>query len=93
MIIGKFHEFPNYDELVAFLESRYEHVQSGFQCDYWIWIDRDNDRFQIDNFTSMDMELKSKNPDYPLAAEVIAFLAESYALDILDEPELEAHEE
>ena len=92
MIIGKFHNFPNYDELVAVLERHYDDVQSGYQSDYWVWINKDNDRFQIDNFTSVDMEMKSKNPDYPLAEELIAFLAERYALDIFDEPELEAHE-
>ena len=45
--------------LVAYLKTRFPKLDSGLQCDSWIWIWFGDDKVAIDTFTSMKHLVKS----------------------------------
>lgn len=78
-------------ELVAFLSKHFFRVESGLQCDSWVWILDGAEKVAIDTFTSMKHQVKSPKPG-PHVQAVIEALLTNYTLKVCDEPELEAHE-
>ena len=97
MIFGELQYQKHYDEmhreLVEFIEKRFSNVESGHQGDSWIWVIDENDKVQIDTFSSMHHQVKSPYRDSKLVHKVIRELKDSYSVSIYPEPELEAHEE
>lgn len=95
MLFGKFREYPKFRHLVQFLRNKYSSpkLKFGQQGDDWIWIHDGTDEVSLDNFTSFDMEIKCSNPSAPILQEVVDYLSTKYDLDMLDEPEYEAHED
>lgn len=92
MIVARFTSSPNFDRLVSRLKRRFENVQSGQQCDHWIWIDRGGERVAIDTFTSVLFEVKTKQPEGELVSEVLEDLEKRFQVEALKEPEPEPHE-
>ncbi len=96
MIYARFSHDVDYEdfhpELDQYIRSAFENVQSGLQCDSWIWIIEGSDKVEIDTFYSHRHEVKSPNENSELAISVIKFLCEKYDLEILVKPEYEPHE-
>ncbi len=96
MIYARFTHDVNYEEfhseLDTYIRSNYENVQSGLQCDSWIWITEGHDKVEIDTFYSHKHEIKSPDKNSLLVKKVIAYINKKYDLDILQIPEPEPHE-
>ena len=97
MIFGELQYEKHYDEmhleLVEFIEKRFSKVESGHQGDSWIWVLDENDKVQIDTFSSMYHQIKSPYRNSKLVYKVILELQRSYSVSVYPEPELEVHEE
>ena len=95
MVFAKIHYSKPYEEMhdgmLSFLESRFDRVQGGLQCDSWIWIHFGHDKVAVDTFTSMNHEVKSATHGKHVG-EVMRALQEKYQVEVYPEPETEAHE-
>ncbi len=80
-----------HDDLVEYLSSEFIDVKYGFQSDSWIWINIENNKVDVDSFTSHKHWIKSDNPGNHVET-VIKTLMLKYPIIILDEPENEPHE-
>lgn len=78
-------------ELVAFVKSRFPTVNSGFQCDSWIWIYLGDEKVAIDTFSSTKHWIKSSRPG-PHVDKVIQALRATYSVRVYPAPESEPHE-
>jgi len=96
MIYARFTHEVNYEdfhsELDDYIRSHFENVQSGLQCDSWIWVIDGEDKVEIDTFYSHKHEVKSPNHNSLLVNRVIDIINKKYDLDILQTPEYEPHE-
>lgn len=81
-----------HDELVEYLKASFSEIQSGHQCDSWIWITDGSEKVEIDTFTSMKHQIKSAH-EGNLVQKVMSTLADKYKLRVYESPELEGHEE
>jgi len=77
--------------LVAYLRTRFPKLDSGLQCDSWIWIWFGDDKVAIDTFTSMKHLVKSSRSGEHVDA-VIRALIQQYTVKVYPTPELEPHE-
>lgn len=84
---GDFHA-----ELVGFICAHFSHVDSGIQSDSWICIFDDGQKVQIDTFSSMKHQIKSRN-NGSLVQSVIETLLRKYNVLVFKEPELEGNED
>jgi hypothetical protein len=78
-------------ELVEFLKSRFPKMDSGLQCDSWIWIYLGDEKVAIDTFSSTKHWIKSSRPG-PHIDKVIQALQATYSVDVYSAPEPEPHE-
>ncbi len=78
-------------ELVAFISANFLRVESGIQGDSWIWIYNGDEKVQIDTFSSMKYQIKSRNKAL-LVQSVIATLLRLYTVLVFEEPQLEGNE-
>lgn len=74
-----------YYELLDYLKQHFSEIESGIQCDAWIWIFQDNQKVAIDTFDSMEFEIKSDKMN-PLLLKVIEVLQENYRVHVFSEP-------
>lgn len=81
-----------HDGIRSLLEGRFDHVDSGLQGDSWIWIWIEEDKVEIDTFTSMKHQIKSSRAGSHVDS-VIDALKSHYTIHEYPAPELEAHEE
>ena len=79
-------------ELLAFVGEHFSQVKSGLQGDSWIWIFDDEEKVQIDTFSSMKHQIKSPKAGRHVQ-KVIDTLHLKYKLNVYEEPELEGHED
>lgn len=97
MIFAELEYSEHYDEmhaaLVAFIESKFEKVESGHQGDSWVWIFSGGNKVAIDTFSSMKHQVKSDKVENELLRVVIDTLQKQYKLKIFNNPEPEAHED
>ncbi len=97
MIFAEIRYQKHYDEmhkeLVDFIEARFANVESGHQGDSWIWVLEEGDKVEIDTFSAMTHQVKSRFKDSKLVHEVIRELNDNYSLVIYPKPELEAHDD
>ncbi len=82
-----------HEPLLKHVKSKFKQVDSGHQCDSWIWIYEGDHKVMIDTFSSMNHQVKSEKKENPLVQKVIDVLKEKYNVIIFSDPELEAHEE
>ena len=84
MIYARFTHNANYEEfhseLDQYIRLKYKNVQSGLQCDSWIWVTEDDDKVEIDTFYSHKHEVKSPNKNSILARRVIEYIHKKYEL-------------
>ena len=80
-----------HDELVALLKANFATVESGHQCDSWIWVLDGEEKVAIDSFSSMKHQLKSVAAGAHVQ-NVISLLAGQYKLKIKSPPKSEGHE-
>ena len=96
MIFAKIHYEQPYeavhDGMLSFLESRFDRVKGGLQCDSWIWIQLGGQKVAVDTFTAMTHEVKSASAGSHVD-EVLSALSERYSVEVYAEPEMEAHED
>jgi len=81
-----------HDKIMSFIESRFDSVQGGLQCDSWIWVQFGDAKVEIDTFSGVTHEVKSFASGKHVDA-VISALQERYSVDVYEEPETEAHED
>lgn len=81
-----------HQELVMFVSDHFSKVKFGLQGDSWIWVFDDDVTVEIDTFSSMRHQVKSKNAGAHVQ-RVIAALQLKYKLKIYETPELEANED
>lgn len=86
------HYSGQHDALVALLGRSFRHIESGHQCDSWIWVLDGGEKVAIDSFSSMQHQVKSDRPGAHVQ-RVIAVLQEVYPLRLVEPPEWEAHED
>ena len=79
-------------ELREFLAMRFSKVQAGLEGDSWFWIFDGGERVEIDTFSAMTHQIKSKRPG-PHVQSVIDALSLKYKLKLYATPELEPHEQ
>lgn len=82
-----------HDALVALLTAHFDRVESGLQGDSWIWVFEGNEKVELDTFSAMNHQLKSPQRDGQLVPKVLKVLQSQYRIQLIDPPELEAHEE
>lgn len=97
MILAIIKDKPNTEELLAVLEKHFGTVEWGDQGtvdmpDAYFWIEREAVKVAVDNLTSLEFQVKCSEIASPLIREVIDVLSKAFRTEILDEPELEAHE-
>jgi hypothetical protein len=78
-------------EIVTFLSARFPRVESGLQCDSWIWVYIQDDKIEIDTFYSTKHWIKSSRPG-PHVDAVIQALRGAFTVLTYPTPELEPHE-
>ena len=81
-----------HDKIMSFIESRFDSVQGGLQCDSWIWVQFGDAKVEIDTFSGVTHEVKSFASGKHVDA-VISALQERYSVDVYEEPETEPHED
>jgi hypothetical protein len=84
------YEDIHYD-LVHSLRARFQTIESGIQCDSWVWIHFGEDKVAVDTFTSMKHLIKSSRSGAHVES-VIRVLQEHYTVRVFAKPELEPHE-
>ena len=87
---GRYEEM--HEDLCSLLRSRFAHVESGLQCDSWIWVHIGPEKVAVDTFTSIAHQVKSSCPGKHVE-DVIAVLKEQFSVIVFKEPEWEAHED
>lgn len=96
MIFAELQYEGHYDglhaQLLAFLASHFEQLESGHQSDSYIWILDGGEKVAVDTFTSMKHQVKSAAPGKHVQ-DVIRALQLRYPLDLYDPPLPEAHED
>ena len=97
MIFATITDKPRTKELLNVLEKHFGKVEWGDQGavdmpDAYFWIERDSVKVAVDNLTAVEFQVKCSETSSPLIQEVIGVLSKTYRIEILDEPELEAHE-
>jgi hypothetical protein len=89
MIFAEFNQASDYSdfypELAAFVRANFENVEAGLQGDAWIHIQDGNEQVQLDTFSSMQFQIKSKG-SCELMYAVIKIIAAKYELNVLDNP-------
>jgi hypothetical protein len=89
MIFAEFNQASDYadfyPELVSFARANFENVESGLQGDAWIHIQKGTEQVQLDTFSSMQFQVKSKD-ECDLVYAVIKVIAARYELKVLDKP-------
>lgn len=81
-----------HDGIRSFIEDRFEQVESGLQGDSWIWIWIENDKVEIDTFSSMKHQIKSSRAGSHVDS-VIDALKSRYTIHEYPNPEPEPHED
>lgn len=84
-------------EILGVLKGGFGRVEWGDQGteddpDAYFWVKRGGVRVAVDNFTSLEFQVKCSSSDTLLIQEVVDVLAGSFGVKVYDEPELEAHE-
>lgn len=79
-------------ELRTFLSQHFSKVESGLQGDSWFWIFDEDEKVEVDTFSSMKHQIKSGKAG-PLVQRVIETLSRKYNVKVYQAPEPEAHEE
>jgi len=84
-------------EILAVLKNKYESVEWADQGtvdnpDAYLWVKSKGALVAVDNLSSIEFQVKCSQTDVPLIQEVIDVLAESFNVNVYDEPEYEAHE-
>jgi hypothetical protein len=97
MIFASIKDKPKTQELLSVLEKHFGKVEWGDQGtldmpDAYFWVERDSVKVAVDNLTALEFQVKCSETSSPLIREVISVLSRAYRIEILDEPELEAHE-
>ena len=82
-----------YDELRAYVEKHFQHVESGIQGDAYIWIINEDQKVSLDTFSSMRFQIKSNAISSTLLEAVINALRKKYSILLYREPETEGHED
>lgn len=89
MIFAEFNQTSDYSdfypELAVFVRANFGNVDSGLQGDAWIHIQEGNDEVQLDTFSSMQFQVKSKG-SCELVDTVIKIIGARYELTVLDNP-------
>jgi hypothetical protein len=86
---GRYQEI--HKELLAFVGTKFVHIQSGLQGDSWIWILDGGEKVAIDTFSSMKHQIKSRKSGEHVE-KVIDVLRERYKMTVYEKPKGEAHE-
>ncbi len=96
-LVYDIHYSELHEELVEYICSHFDKVESGLQGDSWIWIfDGKNEgveKVAIDTFSAMKHQVKADTLDSVLAGKVITVLKAKYTVRVYDDPELEGHED
>ncbi len=87
---GRYEDF--YDELLAFVRTKFAEVESGLQGDSYIWIMDGEEKVALDTFSSMKHQVKSPKPGRHLEIAINAIKGK-YIIKIFGEPELEADDD
>ncbi len=88
-----------HEELVDYMRSHFDKVESGLQGDSWIWVFETETKsgrehkVAIDTFSAMKHQVKSDNRQNELVEKVIHLLKQKYSVHTYDEPEFEGHED
>jgi hypothetical protein len=86
-----------HEELVEYICSHFDKVESGLQGDSWIWVfEGDNvgeEKVAIDTFSAMKHQVKADTHHSVLVGKVITVLKTKYTVRVYDDPELEGHED
>ena len=85
--------WDHHDRIVALITRQFANVESGHQCDSWIWVREGEHKVAVDSFSSMKHQVKSRTRNNPLVAKVISCLKTKYDVRVFEEPEVEPHEE
>ena len=78
--------------LVGYIKTEFSDIEHGLQGDSWIWIFENEQKVEIDTFSSMKHQIKSPANSTVLATKVIEHIAAKYTLVVYPAPELEGHE-
>jgi hypothetical protein len=87
----KGHYADRHNEILSLLKAHFLRVDTGLQCDSWIWVWVDGEKVAIDSFSSMKHQVKSSRPGKHVE-EAIAVLKEQFELVIHPSPKIESHE-
>lgn len=79
-------ERDKFEEILARLMQHYPDIQSGRQGDDWIWVHFDDDKVEIDSFTSMQLEVKAKRRHTAVVQKLVNFMEPRWVLQVFDPP-------
>ena len=90
-------DYPTTKEVLSVLERDFSKIEWADQGtldmpDAYFWITEGEYKVEVDNFTSMEFQVKCKNGKLLLIKKVIDVLSKSFSIEVLTSPELEAHE-
>lgn len=79
-------ERDKFEEILACLMQHYPGIQSGRQGDDWIWVQIDDDKVEIDSFTSMQLEVKAKRRQSAVVQKLVNLMEPRWVLQVFDPP-------
>lgn len=79
-------ERDNFEEILARLMQYYPGIQSGRQGDDWIWVHFDDEKVEIDSFTSMQLEVKAKRRQTAVVRKLLSLMEPGWVLQVFDPP-------
>lgn len=75
-----------FEDILDRLMKYFQNIQFGRQGDDWIWIHVEDDRVEIDSFTSMQLEVKGRQKHSKTVKTILQLLEKDWILNRFDPP-------
>jgi hypothetical protein len=75
-----------FDDILDRLLAHYADVRFGRQGDDWIWVHVEDDRIEIDSFTSEQLEVKGKRKHSKTVQDILRFIEKEWILNRFNPP-------
>lgn len=76
-----------FEDILDRLMKYFQNIQFGRQGDDWIWIHVEDDRVEIDSFTSMQLEVKGRQKHSKTVKTILQLLEKDWILNRFDPPQ------
>jgi len=75
-----------FEDILDRLMKYFQDIQFGRQGDDWIWVHVEDDRIEIDSFTSEQLEVKGRRKHSKTVQDILRFIEKDWILNRFNPP-------